>query len=104
VAADLTFAVDSIPAAFGITTDAAVIWLANLLAMLGLIPMLVLVRALLQRFRYMSQTLAAVLVFIGVRLMLADVVELGPLVALGGVLAILAVGVLVSLGRPPAGG
>jgi tellurite resistance protein TerC len=70
VAADITFAVDSNPAAFGITTDAFTIWLANALALLGLVPLLALVRALVKRFRYMRQTVSAVLVFIGVRLLI----------------------------------
>jgi tellurite resistance protein TerC len=97
VAADITFAVDSIPAAFGITTDALAIWLANALALVGLVPLLVLVRALVKRFRYMRQTLSAVLVFIGVRLLTEHVVAIGPLPSLAGILAILGVGMLVSL-------
>jgi len=59
VAADVTFAIDSIPASFGITTDIAVIWLANALALLGLVPLLALVRLLISRFRYVRATLAA---------------------------------------------
>jgi membrane protein implicated in regulation of membrane protease activity len=43
--ADLTFAVDSVSAAFGITTDFVVIWVANALALAGLVPLLALVRA-----------------------------------------------------------
>ena len=97
VAADITFAVDSIPASFGITTDIAVIWLANALALLGLVPLLALVRVLLQRFRYMRQTLAAVLVFIAVRLLLEHVVELAPLLSLAAIAILLAAGVLASV-------
>jgi tellurite resistance protein TerC len=96
VVADLTFAVDSISAAFGITTDFLVIWLANALALMGLVPLLALVRALVQRFRYMSQTFAAVLVFIGARLLLEDVVSVGPLASLAAIAAILAAGLLAS--------
>jgi tellurite resistance protein TerC len=97
VAADITFAVDSIPAAFGITTDALVIWLANAFALVGLIPLLVLVRALVQRFRFMRQTLAAVLAFIAIRLLAEHVVEVGPAVSLAAIAGILATGVLVSV-------
>ena len=96
VLADLTFAVDSISGAFGITTDFVVIWLANALALLGLLPLLVLVRALVRRFRYMSQTFAAVLLFIAIRLLTGDVVSLSPLVSLAAIAAILLVGVLAS--------
>jgi tellurite resistance protein TerC len=103
--ADVTFAVDSIPAAFAITRDAAVIWIANAGALLGLTSLFVLVRALVERFRFMSQTLAAVLVFIGARLLLEEVVHFPPTVSLAGVLLILSVGVALSLAvdrrRPP---
>ena len=103
--ADVTFAVDSIPAAFAITRDAAVIWIANIAALLGLTSLFVLVRALVDRFRYMSQTLAAVLVFIAARLLLEEIVHLPPLVSLAGVLLILGAGVVLSVAadhrRPP---
>jgi TerC family integral membrane protein len=97
VLADLTFAVDSISGAFGITTDFVAIWLANALALLGLVPLLVLVRALVQRFRYISQTFAALLVFIALRLLTGDLVSLGPLVSLAGIAAILVAGLLASV-------
>jgi tellurite resistance protein TerC len=96
VLADLTFAVDSISGAFGITSDFVAIWLANALALLGLVPLLVLVRALVQRFRYMSQTLAVVLLFIALRLLTEDVVSPSPLVSLVGIAAILIAGLLAS--------
>jgi len=96
VLADLTFAVDSISGAFGITTDFVAIWLANALALLGLVPLLVLVRALVQRFRYMSQTFAAVLLFIAFRLLTGDVVSLDPIVSLAAIAAILLAGLAAS--------
>ena len=68
VIADIAFAVDSIPAAFAITDDAFVIWTANAFALLGLRALFVLVDQLVQRFRYLSQTIAAVLAIIGVKL------------------------------------
>jgi tellurite resistance protein TerC len=101
----LTFAVDLIPAAFAITREAAVIWIANAAALLRLTSLFVLVRALVERFRFMSQTLAAALVFIGVRLLLEEVVHFPPTVSLAGVLLILGVGVALSMAvgrrRPP---
>jgi tellurite resistance protein TerC len=97
IVADITFAVDSIPAAFGITRDPFVIWLANFTALLGLISLFVLVDELVKRFRYMSQTLALVLAFIGVELLMSDVVHVGPGVSLAVVLGILTTGVVASL-------
>ena len=96
VLADLTFAVDSISGAFGITTDFVAIWLANALALLGLVPLLVLVRALVQRFRYLSQTFAALLLFIALRLLTGDVVSLSPLAGLAAIAAILLAGLVAS--------
>jgi TerC family integral membrane protein len=96
VLADLTFAVDSISGAFGITSDFVVIWLANALALLGLVPLLVLARALVQRFRYLSQTFAVLLLFIALRLLTGDVVSLSPLVSLTAIAAILLAGLLAS--------
>ena len=96
-AADLTFAVDAISGAFGITTDFLAIWLANALALFGLVPLLVLVRALVQRLRYLNQTFAAVLLFIGARLLTDDVVTLGPVASLVAIAVILATGVAASL-------
>jgi tellurite resistance protein TerC len=97
IAADVTFAVHSIPAPFGITLDALPIWLANAAALLGPTPLLVLVRALVRRFRYMRQTLAAVLALIGVRLLAADIVTIGPLASLAVIVATLGAGVAASL-------
>ena len=96
VLADLTFAVDSISGAFGITTDFVAIWLANALALLGLVPLLVLIRARARRFRYMSQTFAAVLLFIALRLLTGDVVSLSPLAGLAAIAAILCAGLIAS--------
>jgi len=101
VAADVTFAVDSIPAALGITHAPGPIWLANATALLGLIPLLVLVRALVRRFRYMRQTLAVVLALIGVRLLAESVVVLSPLASLAIIVAVLIVGVVVSVIADP---
>jgi tellurite resistance protein TerC len=61
VAADIAFAVDSIPAAFAITTDAFVIWTANAFALLGLRALFSLVEELIVRFRYLDETIAVVL-------------------------------------------
>lgn len=100
IAADVTFAVHSIPAPFGITLDALPIWLANAAALLGPTPLLVLVRALVRRFRYMRQTLAAVLALIGVRLLAADIVTIGPLASLAVIVATLGAGVAAARSWP----
>jgi tellurite resistance protein TerC len=97
IVVDATFAVDSVSAAFGITTDFLVIWLANALALLALVPLLALVRTLARRLRYMGQTFAALLAFIALRLLTQDAIAIGPLLSLAVILTILAAGVLASL-------
>ena len=72
VAADIAFAVDSIPAAFAITEDALIIWAANGFALLGLRALFVLVEELIRRFRYLNQTVALVLGVVAVKLLVEE--------------------------------
>ncbi|MBA3509653.1 MAG: TerC/Alx family metal homeostasis membrane protein, partial [Thermoleophilaceae bacterium] len=65
VFADIAFAIDSIPAAFAITRDPFLIWMGNVFALLGLRALFVLVEGLIQRFRYLDQTIAVVLGVVG---------------------------------------
>ena len=68
IAADIAFAVDSIPAAFAVTRDPLVIWTANAFALLGLGSLLALVEVLVRRFRYVDETIALVLAFVGIKI------------------------------------
>ncbi len=109
VAADIAFAVDSIPAAFGITDDEFVIWMGNVFALLGLRALFVLVEGLIRRFRYLNQTIAVVLALVGIQLILeeAHVLELSAPAKLGLVGLAFAVGIIASLvadRRDPEGG
>jgi tellurite resistance protein TerC len=97
VAADLAFAVDSIPAAFAITRDSVLIWMGNVFALLGLRALFVLVEGLIRRFRYLDQTIAGVLALVGVKLLLEDVVHVGPGLSLAIVAGAFAVGIAASL-------
>ena len=97
VAADIAFAVDSIPAAFGITRDAFVIWMGNVFALLGLRALFVLVEGLARRFRYLDETIAVVLGIVGVKLLIEDLVKIGPLPSLGIIAAAFAGGIALSL-------
>jgi tellurite resistance protein TerC len=67
---DVLFALDSIPAVFGVTREAYIVFAANAFALLGLRALFFLVSGLLDRLVYLSTGLAAVLVFIGVKLVL----------------------------------
>lgn len=68
---DLLFALDSIPAVFGITQDPFVVFAANAFALLGLRALYFLIEGLLQRLIYLAVGLAALLAFIGVKLIMA---------------------------------
>jgi tellurite resistance protein TerC len=97
VAADIAFAVDSIPAAFAITTDSFTIWAANAFALLGLRSLFALVEALIKRFRYLDQTIAVVLAIVAIKLLIEDLVKIGPVVSLLLVLGCFAVGIVASI-------
>jgi tellurite resistance protein TerC len=97
VAADLAFAVDSIPAAFAITRDPLIIWAGNVFALLGLRALFVLVEGLIKRFRFLDQTIAVVLALVAVKLLIEPLVKIGPLPSLGLVAIAFAVGIAASL-------
>jgi tellurite resistance protein TerC len=67
---DLLFALDSIPAVFGVTEEAYIVFVANAFALLGLRALFFLVKGLLDRLVYLSTGLALILAFIGVKLVL----------------------------------
>ena len=97
VAADIAFAVDSIPAAFAITRDSVLIWMANIFALLGLRALFVLVEGLIRRFRYLDETIAIVLGLVAVKLLLEDVYKVGPELTLVVVFVAFAIGIVASL-------
>ena len=97
ILADIAFAIDSIPAAFGITRDGFVIWMGNVFALLGLRALFVLVEGLAQRFRYLDETIAIVLAIVGVKLLIEDIVKIGPVVSLLIILAAFAIGMWLSV-------
>ena len=106
VTADIAFAVDSIPAAFAITTDAFAIWTANAFALLGLRALFALVEELIRRFRYLDETIAVVLAIVGVKLLIEDLYKVGPIASLAIVLGAFVIGIAASIlrdRRDPAG-
>lgn len=97
--ADVIFAVDSIPAIFGITTDTFIVFSANAFALLGLRALFALLEGARERFAYLNYGLAFILIFIGAKMLLEDVVHLPIGVSLGVIVLALAASVLVSLKR-----
>ena len=76
---DILFAVDSVPAILAITDDTFIVFAANAFALLGLRPLFFLVADLVERLYYLKTALAALLVFIGAKLVAAEFVgKIGP--------------------------
>jgi tellurite resistance protein TerC len=97
VFADIAFAIDSIPAAFAITREPVLIWMGNVFALLGLRALFVLVEGLIRRFRYLDETIAVVLGLVGVKLLIEDIVHIGPLASLAMIAFLFTVGITASL-------
>ncbi len=99
--ADLVFAVDSVPAIFAITTDTFIVYTSNIMAILGLRALYFALAAMVHRFHYLKYALAAVLVFIGAKIFIADFVLGGdkfpPVLSLGVTAALIAAGIAYSL-------
>jgi tellurite resistance protein TerC len=97
VFADLAFAIDSIPAAFAITRDPLLIWMGNVFALLGMRALFVLVESLVARFRYLDETIAIVLGLVGVKLLIEDLVKIGPVPSLGVIAVAFTIGIVLSV-------
>jgi tellurite resistance protein TerC len=99
--ADLVFAVDSVPAIFAITTDTYIVYTSNIMAILGLRALYFALAAMVHRFHYLKYALAAVLVFIGAKIFVADFILGGekfpPVLSLGVTFALIAAGIFYSL-------
>jgi tellurite resistance protein TerC len=111
--ADLLFAVDSIPAIFGLTQETYLVFAANAFSLLGLRQLYFLIDGLLDRLVFLAYGLAAILAFIGVKIVLhalhtnelpfvnggehVDVPEISTAVSLGYIVVVLAITTLLSL-------
>jgi tellurite resistance protein TerC len=99
---DVTFAVDSIPAIFGITRDPFIVYTSNVFAILGLRALFFLLADVLDYFRYLGIGLALVLMFIGAKMVADPWLHISVVLSLSLVGGILFVAMLISvLTRPP---
>jgi tellurite resistance protein TerC len=94
---DIIFAVDSIPAIFAVTSEPFLVFTANAFAILGLRAMYFLLADLMYRFVYLKIGLAFVLVWVGVKMALHDIVKIPSGISLTVILVILAVAITASL-------
>ena len=87
---DLIFAVDSIPAVFAVTRDPFLVYSSNVFAILGLRALYFLLSGVIGKFRYLKFGLSVVLIFVGAKMLLADVYKVPIGLSLGVVAGILA--------------
>jgi tellurite resistance protein TerC len=98
--ADLIFAVDSIPAIFSITQDPFIVYTSNIFAILGLRALYFALAAMVHQFAYLRPALAWVLIFIGSKMFIADMLGIEKIpasISLGVTISLLMGGVIVSL-------
>jgi tellurite resistance protein TerC len=98
-ATDLLFAIDSIPAIFAVTQEPFLVYTANVFAILGLRAMYFLLAGVVHRFVYLKYGLAAVLVFVGAKMMLVDVYKVPVLASLAVIAVLIGGAIAMSLRR-----
>jgi tellurite resistance protein TerC len=99
---DLVFAVDSIPAVFGVTRDPFVVYTSNVFAILGLRSLYFLLAAVVHRFWLLKPGLALVLLFVGARMLASSIIEIPTALSLAVIITILSGAVVLSLRFPRA--
>jgi tellurite resistance protein TerC len=93
---DVLFAVDSIPAIFAVTQDPFLVFTSNVFAILGLRNLYFAIAPLLNRFKYLKQSLVFILAFVGVKMILAHTQPIPTITSLSLIIGILGVGILAS--------
>ena len=96
---DLIFAVDSIPASFGITTNVFIVFTANAFAVLGLRSLYFVLAGALHRFSYLRQGMTVLLGYIGGKMILAPVLHVPTVVSLAVIVVIIAGAAAASVGQ-----
>lgn len=98
-ATDVVFALDSIPAVFGVTRDLFVVFTSNAFAVLGLRALYFLLAGSMERFPYLRQGLAVLLVFIGAKMLVSPFVHLPVALSLAVIVAVVGGAIAASLWR-----
>jgi tellurite resistance protein TerC len=100
---DLIFAVDSVPAILSVSRDPFIVYTSNVFAILGLRSLYFALAGMMHRFHYLHYGLAVILVFVGTKMLLVDVIHLPIIAALGVVMGVLGVSMTASWLFPPRG-
>jgi len=96
-ATDFIFALDSIPAVFGVSRDPFIVYSSNICAILGLRAFYFLLAGVLPYFRYLDEGLSVVLLFVGVKMLAAHWIEIPTTHSLGIIAGILATSIIASV-------
>jgi tellurite resistance protein TerC len=94
---DLVFALDSIPAAFGVTTEPFIVFAVNAFALMGLRSLYFVLEGMVERFEFLSYGLAVVLAFVGVKMLVKDVWHPAAWMSLTFIAVVLAGSIAISL-------
>ena len=97
---DLIFAIDSIPAIFAVTKEPFIVYTSNVFAILGLRALYFLLADIIHRFHYLKAGLSAILVFVGAKMLIADVYHVPVGVSLAVIVTVLAIATAASLWWP----
>jgi tellurite resistance protein TerC len=94
---DILFAIDSVPAIFSVTTDTFLVFSSNAFAILGLRSLYFLLAGAVDKFRYLKPGLSALLIFAGLKILLADIMPIPIGLSLAVIISILAIAIGASL-------
>lgn len=97
---DVMFAIDSVPAILAITTDPFIVYTSNVFAILGLRSLYFALEKMMAAFHFLHYGLAAILIFIGLKMLLTDYIHIPVTVTLAVVASILSLSVIISLKTP----
>jgi tellurite resistance protein TerC len=97
---DLVFAVDSIPAIFGVTRDPFIVYTSNVFAILGLRSLFFLLAGVITKFHYLKYGLSAVLAFVGIKMLISGVYHIPIGWSLGAIVTLLGISVVASILNP----
>lgn len=96
---DVVFAVDSIPAIFAVTRDPFIVYTSNVFAILGLRALYFVLAGMMDRFAYLKPAVSAILVFVGAKMLMEDLVHVPIWLSLLVILGVLSTAVTLSLVR-----
>lgn len=97
---DVAFAADSVPAIFAVTDDAFLVFAANAFSVLGMLALYFLLAGAIGRFRYLRPALAVILVFVGLKMALAELYHPPISVSLAVIVGVISIAIAASLLRP----